>query len=149
MEFRLLHTEVPLIRFDKLELNEGSGAKEPNPEASYKLGLDVYPDAHNQNMFAVLFDMELVHHEEFKLHLKFVAWFETSEPLNEAEVRSPLARINAPAIAFPYLRSFVTLLTLNTGFRPAILPAINFIKMYEDLKVAEKQGNDGGSTLLK
>ena len=145
MEIRLLHTEVPLIRFDKLELDEAKA----NSESAYKLGLDVLQDAKNVKIFAILFELEFIHHSEFRLELRFLAWFETSEPLTKEIMDSPMARINAPAIAFPYLRSFVTLLTLNTGFRPAILPAINFIKMYEDLKAAEKQGNGGSSKLLK
>jgi preprotein translocase subunit SecB len=34
---------------------------------------------------------------------------------------------NAPAIAFPYLRSFISTLTLNAGYILAVLLSINFV----------------------
>ena len=140
MKFRLVHTEVPSLRLDKIELNEENQKKgaDLGADAALKLGLNVFPDSNRQEMFGVLFDVELVQPEEFKLQMKFVAWFESPEPLTKEDVNSAFARINAPAIAFPYLRSFVSLLTLNSGLRPAILSTVNFIEMHKEFEA--KQG---------
>ena len=42
---------------------------------------------------------------------------------------SSFPKINAPAIAFPYLRAFVSNLTLQSGLEPVILPSINFVQL--------------------
>ncbi|MFN8302608.1 MAG: protein-export chaperone SecB [Saprospiraceae bacterium] len=139
MEFRLLHTEVPRLRLDKIEPEEEKEAVEPGMEAGYKLALNVFLDSNRKEIFGVLFDIELIHHGEFKLKLNYLAWFESPQPVSKEDVRSPFARINAPAIAFPYLRSFISLLTLNSGFRPAILPTVNFVKMFEEFKAREQK----------
>ncbi len=134
MQFRLVHTEVPFLHFEKLESVGGGDVKEDRLEEAYKLKLNVFPDANRQEMFAVMFQAELTHHQEFKIELHYVAWFECLEPFKKEELNSPFVLVNAPAIAFPFLRSFVSLLTLNSGFRPAILPTVNFVKMYEESK---------------
>ena len=42
---------------------------------------------------------------------------------------SSFPRVNAPAIAFPYLRAYISNLTLQSGLEPVILPSINFVKL--------------------
>ena len=61
----------------------------------------------------------------------FGAVFGTSEPIDEDFKESDFVKINSPAIAFPYLRSFISTLTLNAGLPPLILPAYNFTKERE------------------
>jgi len=134
MEFRLVHTEVPLLRLDKLNLSESGSPEESQEGGAYKLGLNVFLDPIRPNTFGVLFEIDLTHHNEFKLLLHYLSWFESPEPIQKEDVDSPFARINAPAIAFPYLRSFVSLVTLNSGFRLAILPTVNFVKMYQEFE---------------
>lgn len=77
--------------------------------------------------FIVLFDVTVHNTALFKLKLEYVAIFNASEEIDESFVCSDFARINAPAIAYPYLRSYVSFLCLNSGFEPAILPTINFV----------------------
>lgn len=36
--------------------------------------------------------------------------------------------INAPAIAFPYLRSFLSIITMLSGYPPVMLPSVNFVE---------------------
>ena len=47
---------------------------------------------------------------------------------------SDFVKINAPAIAFPYLRSYISNLTLQSGFSPIILPSINFVEFAKQNK---------------
>jgi preprotein translocase subunit SecB len=80
--------------------------------------------------FAVLFELSLKNQENgFSFNLKMTAHFTTSEQIDENFKGSDFAKINAPAIAFPYLRTFVSNLTLNAGYQPIILPAFNFVQM--------------------
>ena len=43
-------------------------------------------------------------------------------------------KANAPAIAFPYVRVFISNITLNAGYNPIVLPSFNFIKLAEENK---------------
>ena len=51
------------------------------------------------------------------------------EKITEDFKLSSFSKINAPAIAFPYLRAFVSNLTLQSGLEPVILPSINFVQL--------------------
>ena len=49
--------------------------------------------------------------------------------VDEKFKQSDFLTINAPAIAFPYVRSYISNLTLQSGFSPIILPSVNFVKL--------------------
>lgn len=70
--------------------------------------------------------------ELFTLNVIFGAVFGTSETIDEDFKESDFVKINSPAIAFPFLRSFISNLTLNAGLSPFILPAYNFAKIKEE-----------------
>ncbi|WP_448822332.1 protein-export chaperone SecB [Capnocytophaga sp.] len=70
--------------------------------------------------------------ELFTLNIIFGAVFGTSETIDEDFKESDFVKINSPAIAFPFLRSFISNLTLNVGLSPFILPAYNFAKIKEE-----------------
>ncbi|MEI6407757.1 MAG: protein-export chaperone SecB [Bacteroidota bacterium] len=138
MQFKLAHTEVLYLQFEKINHSEVEADKGGGLDDPYKLKLSVFPDSKHPDMFGVLFDIELTHQDSFKIKLHYLAWFDGPKPFLQEDIESPFALINAPAIAFPYLRSFISLLTLNAGCPPAFLPPINFLKMYEEAK-SEKQ----------
>ena len=62
------------------------------------------------------------------LQVESVAFFETEQPINDEFKQSSFALLNSPAIAFPFLRSFVQTFSVNSGVPPIILPAMNFSK---------------------
>ena len=66
--------------------------------------------------------------EIFDLKIEFLAIFGTSEKIDADFKKSTFVKSSSPAIAFPYLRSFISTLTLNAGLPPFILPAYNFTK---------------------
>lgn len=136
MQIRLLHTEAPKIHLDKM----GPESENlPDGSESFNLGLKIFADKSREDVFAVLFRVNLTHQQDFTLQMEYLAWFEASDKVLPNFIESPFAKINAPAIAFPYLRSFVTLLTLNAGFTPVILPTVNFLKMAEDKKATQNK----------
>jgi preprotein translocase subunit SecB len=55
------------------------------------------------------------------------AIFKTQNPIDEDFRTSSFVKINAPAIAFPFLRSFITTITVNAGYNAIILPSVNFL----------------------
>ena len=42
------------------------------------------------------------------------------------------AKINAPAIIFPFIREHIATLSLKAGIYPILLPPINFVKLAEE-----------------
>lgn len=96
-------------------------------ENQFNFDFDVRYDDVQDNIFYIIFDVQIEHPTDFKLSAKYVSVFKTSEKIDDEFKNSEFTTINAPAIAFPFLRSFVATITLNSGFTPAILPSINFI----------------------
>lgn len=48
--------------------------------------------------------------------------------VNDEFMKGNFININAPAIAFPYLRAYITNISIQSGYNPIILPSINFVE---------------------
>lgn len=69
----------------------------------------------------------------FKIHIKSSAEFSFDEiPKDEASLSFFI--INAPAIVFPYIRSYISTLTTLSGLSTITLPTLNLFDMSEVLK---------------
>jgi preprotein translocase subunit SecB len=81
------------------------------------------------NTFVVEFKAKLSNKEEnFSARFTMIALFEAQNEIDDDFKKSKFVRINAPAIAFPFLRSFITTVSVNAGFKPIIIPSINLTK---------------------
>ncbi|WP_222708016.1 protein-export chaperone SecB [Algibacter pacificus] len=58
--------------------------------------------------------------------------FKLDKDISEEFKLSDFPKINAPAIAFPYLRAYISNLTLQSGFEPVMLPSINFVNLAKE-----------------
>jgi preprotein translocase subunit SecB len=87
--------------------------------------------------FGVVFKL-IIKEKAIDLFVEAVFNFELEESITEEFKLSSFPNINAPAIAFPYLRAFISNLTLQSGINPVILPSINFIKLSEEKKESTK-----------
>lgn len=83
------------------------------------------------NKFSVHFLLNLKN-KNFDLTVNSVAVFLTDVKLESDFLDSDFCNINAPAIAFPYIRTYVSNLTLNSGFNPIILPSFNFVNLHKE-----------------
>lgn len=80
----------------------------------------------------IVFDFNLVTSEGFHVSIKFKAIFGTDKELTEEERGSKFFSVNAPAIAFPFLRAYVSNLLLQSGMEPIVLPSVNFAAMVKE-----------------
>ena len=94
----------------------------------FEIDFEVFYPQSEVDKFHIIFDLHIVHPNDFDLRAKYMSVFSTSSPIDGEFKKSPFTLINAPAIAFPFVRSFVATITLNSGFNPAILPSINFLE---------------------
>lgn len=117
------------IKFPQIQTNIVNVFLDNLGEIDINLNFEVlFPTQQSQN-FVVKFDVILENKEKtFQMKCQMQALFETTLAYNDNFKNSDFVQINAPAIAFPYLRSFITNVTNNSGFNPIILPTINLTK---------------------
>ena len=88
--------------------------------------------ADGTDMFAVQFDLNM-NDPLYNLSVKILYEFKLLDGIvDEAFKASSFPKVNAPAIAFPYLRALVSTITLQAGLGPVMLPSINFNKLVEE-----------------
>ncbi|MGQ1947574.1 protein-export chaperone SecB [Geofilum sp. OHC36d9] len=104
---------------------------ETRKENSFNLNSgNFFPEEDNKT-FGVGFTVE-IKDKRFNLSIEATFIFSLEEEVTEEFKVSNFPKINAPAIAFPYLRAYISNLTLQSGFDPIILPSINFVKLSKE-----------------
>jgi preprotein translocase subunit SecB len=93
----------------------------------------------NEKSFTVKFNITLLVSGKFNLEVVKTFEFESDEPISKEFMDSAFPVVNAPAIAYPYLRSFIGTLTLNAGLEAVMLPTVNFQAMYNASKASVKE----------
>lgn len=124
MKIQLENWKVINLNFSFLDENKRDGN-------SFDLKSGNFFPEEDKNSFGVGFNIE-IKDAEFDLTIEALFMFKIDEDITEEFKLSNFPKINAPAIAFPYLRAFVSNLTLQSGFEPVILPSINFVKLAEE-----------------
>ena len=81
----------------------------------------------NQNLFISTFIIDITDQEEklFSFQIKALGYFEILGTIDES-VRKNFMNISAPAIVYPYIRSFISNTLLQSGMQPIMLPPMNF-----------------------
>ena len=82
--------------------------------------------------YSIIFKMLIATDCGHEIDVEFHAFFETEQELTEDEKTSKFVLINSPAIAYPYLRAYISNVCLLSGYSPVILPTLNFQQMYND-----------------
>lgn len=108
-----------------------------NENKIFDLSVSGKSDDSNKREFYIVFEVLITDSQSYKIEIEYVSVFSTEEDVNEEFMTSPFVKINAPAIGYPFLRSFISLLTVNAGYNPAILPTINFVELSK--KQSEKK----------
>jgi len=90
------------------------GKRKPEVSVDIKCESRVFYPVDRNNFFNIVMDLELKNDDYFELSLKAVGTFEIDSELVE-ELRKIFVNSNAPAIMFPYIRSFISTLTANLG----------------------------------
>ncbi len=85
----------------------------------------------DKKKFIILFYIEL-QSEIFDLDIEAAFTFGVEDDITDEFIDSSFPKINAPAIAFPYIRAYISNLTLQSGFEPVMLPSINFVKLAKE-----------------
>ena len=91
------------------------------------------------NDFTIIIDLKIGSKEYFNISIIAFGQFSLNKSVNEPDSK-PFINTNAPAIMFPYVRSFLSTLTANlgAGFPPIILPPHFFQGELEEFKPEPK-----------
>lgn len=97
-------------------------------------------DQNDKHLYAVNFQVSLANIQTgFALEVEAIAFFRSTEIINESFLQSPFVKLNSPAIAFPFLRSYITTVTANAGYNAIVLPPINFAATVDSVKTEDKE----------
>jgi preprotein translocase subunit SecB len=106
---------------------------EESPD-QYKLAYDVIFPSDDLRSFAVVFECAVRVTNLKQLRVVYLGRFETSEDIDEEFKQSHYTGMNAPAICYPFLRSYIGQMLLISGYKPVMLPTMNFQALYNEKK---------------
>lgn len=72
--------------------------------------------------------------EKFHIHLNTISIFEFPSEADIEAYKANFFTLNAPAIAFPYIRAYISNLTAQSGLFTITLPTFNLTAMGEKLR---------------
>lgn len=103
----------------------GSNIDMTTNDLSLEVG-QLYPDD-KENIFGIGFKVAFSQ-EGYNIKVEIRFFFEVDSIITEDFKNGPFPAINAPAIAFPYLRSFLSIITMQAGYAPVMIPSVNFVE---------------------
>ncbi len=135
MKTTSIQNSIRLTKIQVSEINmkssvdfEKSLTDEVNMELKYSIK---FPEGESNN-FIIEFNATMTNQDKsFQLETVLLALFKTQNLIDEEFVNSPFVQLNAPAIAFPFLRSFISTISVNAGYNSIIIPSINFANKSE------------------
>lgn len=120
------------FNYENMIVENFSLSKRIDPESNVNTSeLNYSVQLLNTNNFNVKFSIRISNYD-FELDLTACCIFTTEDSLDQEFIQGNFAQINAPAIAYPYIRAYISNVTLLSGFKPVILPTINFVKLNKD-----------------
>lgn len=87
--------------------------------------------------FELTLDVRVTEKESYDIELVRIlcsAIFEFDDEVKDKESISSYFLVNAPAIAFPYVRSYIASLTVQSGKQALLLPTFNLSPLADTLK---------------
>lgn len=122
-----LQNKLHFIGVDFVNINvtvENHVPKDNPPTIDFKITPKVfYPDG-TTDEFVIINDVKLTCKDFFNISIIAFGFFRMPGITGDIKDQKPFININAPAIMFPYIRSFISTLTGNLGvnFQPIIIP---------------------------
>ena len=121
MKLKLLDYRVVNLNLEAVESD--SSLEQSHDELDLHVG-QFFPED-KENIFGIGFRISF-QQEGYSIKAEMRFFFETDSPITDEFKNGLFPVINAPAIA--YLRSFLSILTMQAGYPPVMLPSVNFVE---------------------
>ena len=112
-------TDQPNLRFEGVDFVEVSFKSQNFYKGEKNIDIHIEPklaiDKKNPNAFQIIMNVELSCKDVFDLNLVGIGYFLLESENLDEKMRNSFLNVNAPAIMFPYVRSFISTLTSNLG----------------------------------
>lgn len=93
---------------------EAIGPRQSNSKIKIRCNPSVFYPEEFPKVFKILMDVILEDKNFFVLQLRAIGSFEASAEIDQ-DMKKMFVNANAPAIMFPYVRAFISILTSNMG----------------------------------
>ena len=132
----IIQNQIKLIGFRAANFSfktKANPTKEEPKDKKFNLDLEnlLFSDSpkHFGKAFKVDLSFDSIEHDEiYDITVEYHVLFECADNVNDQFLESDFSKISAPAIGFPYLRSFISTFSIQAGIPPIILPSINFVQ---------------------
>lgn len=121
------------FRFDRYVISSSEIKIEDNTTSEWNLDINPRGKLSMQAGEFVLFLDIHVYNQTVDMKFMLKGFFSFDLEQDEKELRDFIT-INAPAILFPYLRAYVTTVCTLSGAKAIVLPTLNMMRIYEELK---------------
>lgn len=109
-----------------------------NEQGEFKIRVNITPKGYifkSLNQFHLELNVDVQEETgKFNLTVKAISIFEFEQGANLEEYKSSMFVVNAPAIAFPYVRAYIATLTAQSGLFTVTLPTFNLTSLADDLE---------------
>jgi len=130
-----IQRKLRLESFKIIKVNySNDNMKESHSLGDLKININLHSEfsEEKKNSFFLLFNVELRGvQNSFELKILSKSTFVSEENYPQGFKNSDFVLINAPAIVFPFIRSFINTFTSTSGIGQVILPSINFAKTFK------------------
>lgn len=107
-----------------------------SPKKAGKINIEVEPKGYvDYKKKSFLLDLDVIvtdDIESFKIQANCLGFFKFKDIKDESIVIEDYFYVNAPAIVFPFIRSFICGVTSLSGMETINVPVINFTKFLKD-----------------
>jgi|SRR5471030_2472527 len=116
-----------------------------------KLDLSVEAVKAGDKAVSVLLNLKLVLEDDVLMSLCYAVTFDVEDPANadfkvvDSTLTDTFIQVNAAAIAYPFLRAYVSTISINSGYKSILLPAVNFQAIFNHKK---KKGEEASAKII-
>lgn len=129
MDIKFLGTQVERL---SLVVNN---TEEPVTEDNFNLSFtNVFSDEDDKSFIVKFVTIVSSIDENFILELDYIGFFITEKSITNEFRKSNFPTVNAPAITYPFMRSLINTITVNSNLNPVIIPTINFQELVRQQK---------------
>ncbi|ELU8564534.1 protein-export chaperone SecB [Vibrio alginolyticus] len=136
MNLQLLSTRATKISLDKNIAKSKANTNDELKRLEMQLSNAFTED--ESKTFLVIFNIKIEVDDNMLLEVAYEAEFELDNVVTDEFKNSSIPVVNAPAIAYPFARAFISNTLLNSGYEPVLLPSINFVTLHQKRREQSK-----------